>query len=130
MAVETCEIVRKCLELLKAEGNIIAAPDYPPLSLTWEGSDFKVTHTYADPKGKYGTSRTKNSLFIWHNRRRVLTKTYKRLEELDKLRPSKAEWREKIISVIEKELQKARKNTCKLSTHSFLGMISLIDKHV
>jgi len=130
MAVETCEIVKKCLEVLEAEGNIIAKLDYPPLSLTWEGKDFKVIHTYADPEGKYGTCRTKNSILIWHNRRRVLTKTYKHLEELDKLRASKAEWRGKIISVIEKELQKARKNPYKVSTRSFLGMISLIDKHV
>jgi hypothetical protein len=31
MAVETSEIVRKCLELLEAEGNVIAKLDYPPL---------------------------------------------------------------------------------------------------
>ncbi len=130
MAVETSEIVKKCLELLEAEGNIIAEWDYPPLSLTLEGGGFKVTHTYADPEGKYGTSRTKNSIFIWHNRRRVLTKTYKHLEELEKLRASKAEWRGKIISVIKKELQKARKNPYKVGTLSFLGMISRIDKHV
>jgi hypothetical protein len=60
----------------------------------------------------------------------VFTKTYMHLEELDKLRASKAEWRGKIISVIEQELQKARKNPYKVSTHSFLGMISRIAKHV